>query len=164
MSNCRGGVAVRCEQLSGANTQREGVVRLQLLDYVYFRQRSNRGGLVAQSLFPRTYLGLDVSTEFAIEITLAQLQHLSQDVGRVRLVTIECEHAEDRVKPETVNDELANLRGLKICNSDVLRRTWSLKCCVEIRDLEPAPGCEAAHKQRVPVIPPTGPRAPLFVN
>src|SRR5262245_35789318 len=106
-------VAVRGEQLSGANTQRECIARLELLQHLFLCKRSNGVTLSGQSLLPRSRLRIDVSIELAIEITLAQLQNLAQNVGRVCLVAIQREHVEDRVKPESIDDELANLRRLE---------------------------------------------------
>src|SRR6185295_4902153 len=61
-------------------------------------------------------------------------------------------------------DELANLRRLEISNRNILRALGPLETGVEIRHLEPALLHERAHKQRVPIVAPTRPRASLFVN
>src|SRR5689334_3090454 len=151
------GVAVGRKQLRGASSQREGIFRLELFEHVGLGKGSNGVALGAQSLLPRPHLRLDKGIELAIEISLTQLQHLAQNIRRVRLIAIECEHVEDRVKPKTFGNELANLRGLKVSNGDVLWAPRPLKRRVEIRDLEPAAARETFDEQRIPVIAPARP-------
>src|SRR5262249_57659589 len=107
---------------------------------------------------------LDVSQELSIEITLRELQHLLQNIRRFCFVTIEREHAQDRVETVTLGDELTHLRRLEVCDRNVLWTLRPLKPGIDVRDLDPAFLRESTHEQRIPIVAPTGTRAPLFVN
>src|SRR6185369_844709 len=157
-------ITVGGQQLSSTDAQRKCILSRKHLEHFFFRQRRRDVGCCAQRLVQRSRFRFDVSSEFTIEISFAQLQNLLQHVGCAGFLAVERKHAQNRIEPETFSYKLANLRRLKVSYRKILSALRSLKSSIEIRHLEPPPVHESAHKHRVPIITPTRPRASLLVN
>src|SRR5262245_47242177 len=79
-------------------------------------------------------------------------------------VAVECQHSQNRIEPKAIDDEFANLRGLKVSNRPIIRIARSLKSRIQIFNVGTATRGKGLKKRRIPIVLPTRSSTSPFIN
>src|SRR5262249_55858696 len=121
-----------------------------------------RVAFVSPTRFERFDVVIDfaahVIIELAVEVGFRKFQRLLQNFRRLLFLLVAAQHFEDGVETEAVFDEVANLRGLEIGQSDVVGAFGTNEAVVQIGYREPPVFGECLDVLDVPIVAPAGPR------
>ena len=151
----------------GSQIERE-IVRRRCGFGQYLFLRRLRVSFVSPAGFER----LDVFINFAahiiielpVEIGFRKFQSLREDFRRLFLFLVAAQHFENRVEPEALIDEVANLRGLEIGQSNVVGPFGTDESIVQIGDREPSVIGEGLDVLDAPIVAPARTSIVFFVD